>query len=182
MDLESQKVNMKGICTVSFLVALLTVAGLPCQSAAQPNGMPPRELQGTQPPLQDPLSAGASRWDLNQDGVFTCEEWKQFMSSVFARADKNKDGFLSASEFDDLRASEHFLASADVGYFDDDRDHRVSRKEFIEKPSPFFARYDANGDCRVTAEEMKGRAIDAKEKRGPPGKGGGMGMPGRGGY
>ena len=57
-----------------------------------------------------------------------------------------------------------------------------SRKEFIEKPSPFFARYDSNRDCRVTGEEMKGRAIDAKKDRGPPGKGGAMGMPGRGGF
>jgi hypothetical protein len=144
--------------------------------------MPPRESQGVQPPPPDPLSAAASRWDLNQDGVLTCEEWKQFMRGVFARADKNKDGFLSSSEFDDLRASERLLATAEIGYFDDDRDHRVSRKEFVEKPSPFFARYDANRDCRVTGEEMKGRAIDAKEKRGPAGKGGGMGMPGRGGF
>jgi hypothetical protein len=59
------------------------------------------------------------------------------------------------------------MASADVGYFDDDRDHRVSRKEFIEKPSPFFTRYDANGDCRVTAEEMKGPSTPRKSEVAP---------------
>lgn len=173
---------MKRLCAVSFVVAFLTVAALPCQSAAQPSGMPPRDLPGMLPSAPDPLSAGASRWDLNQDGIFTCEEWKQFMRTIFTRADKNKDGFLSASEFDEMRASERLLAGAEIGYFDDDRDHRVSRKEFVEKPNPFFARYDANGDCRVTAEEMKGRGIDAEKKRGPPSKGGGMGMPGRGGF
>lgn len=102
---------------------------------------------------------------------------------VFSRADKNRDGFLNASEFDDLRRSERFFASADFLYFDDDRDRRIGRKEFVDRPNPLFVRYDRNNDCRVTAEEMNGTATKNKDK-GPPGKGGpgGMGMPGKGAF
>jgi len=114
--------------------------------------------------------------------VFTCEEWKQFVGTVFSRADKNKDGFLSATEFRDLRNSERLFSSADLSYFDENRDQRVSRKEFADKPSPFFARYDLNRDCRVTAQEIKGPSANGKKNDGPPGKGGSMGMPGRGGF
>ncbi len=31
---------------------------------------------------------------------------------------------------------------ADLGYFDDNRDGRVSRGKFVDKPNPLFARYD----------------------------------------
>jgi hypothetical protein len=39
----------------------------------------------------------------------------------------------------------------------------VSRDEFVNKPNPLFARYDKNGDCRVTPDELRAAS-------GPPSK------------
>lgn len=176
------ELNVNRISTINCMAVLLTTVALPSHPAAQPTGLPPPASQSPQAPPRDPLPSAASRWDLNQDGVFTCDEWKQFVTGVFARVDKNRDGFLSATEFQDMRVSERFFASADISYFDDDQDRRVSKNEFIDKPSPFFARYDLNRDCRVTTEEMKGPSTNLKKDQGPAGKGGPMGMPGKGAF
>ena len=54
-----------------------------------------------------------------------------------------------------IKKADPSLADADFGYFDENQDGKVSRKEFVEKPSVFILRFDKNGDCRVTPEELK---------------------------
>jgi Ca2+-binding EF-hand superfamily protein len=104
----------------------------------------------------DPLLGnGPPVWDANHDGVFTCEEWKGFMERLFASGDKGRKGFLSRQEFESVKTADPSLAQADFGYFDENQDGKISRKEFVEKPSVFILRFDRNGDCRVTAEELK---------------------------
>ena len=58
------------------------------------------------------------------------------------------------------------LTEADFGYFDENQDGKVSRKEFVEKPSVFILRFDKNGDCRVTPEEL--RAATTPQPTGGP--------------
>ena len=163
--------------------ALTVLFALNC-TLAHAQGPPPGGMPGGKPATPDPLVAAASRWDANHDGVFTCEEWKQYASRLFTLADKNTDGFLDAKEFQQLGKVEPIFADAEIAYFDDNHDQRLSRKEFADKPSPFFARYDANRDCRVTAEELKAANGSAPKgdgsKRGSP-KGGGPGGMGGGG-
>jgi hypothetical protein len=57
------------------------------------------------------------------------------------------------------------LADADFGYFDENQD-KITRKEFVEKPSAFILRFDGNGDCRVTADEIRA-AVAPKGPQGP---------------
>lgn len=122
----------------------------------------------------DPLRNGPLIWDANHDGVYTCDEWKKFADQIFTVADRNRDGFLNAAEFPVIRKTDPSFADAELGYFDDNGDGKVSRKEFVDKPSPFIMRNDRNGDCRVTAEELKG--VAPKENPAGRGKrGGGMG-------
>jgi Ca2+-binding EF-hand superfamily protein len=99
-----------------------------------------------------------SRWDADHDGVLTCGEWKQYADRLFTLADKNGDGVLDEKEFQQIGNVEPVFSGADMAYFDDNNDKRISRGEFVDKPSPPFARYDANRDCRVTQEEIKGSA------------------------
>jgi hypothetical protein len=70
-------------------------------------------------------------------------------------ADRNGNGFLSASEFPAIRRAERTFAQAELEYFDDNRDGKVSRPELVDKPSRFIGRYDRNVDCKVTAGELK---------------------------
>jgi Ca2+-binding EF-hand superfamily protein len=104
----------------------------------------------------DPLlNNGPPVWDTNHDGVFTCDEWKRFMEQLFASGDRNRDGSLSPAEFEAIKKADTSLADADFGYFDENQDGKISRKEFVEKPSVFILRFDRNGDCRVTPDELK---------------------------
>jgi hypothetical protein len=111
----------------------------------------------------DPLLAnGPPVWDTNHDGIFTCDEWKAFMDRLFTSADKNHKGFLNPQEFESIKNADPSLAEAEFGYFDENRDGKISKKEFVEKPSVFILRFDRNGDCRVTPDELKAAAAAAK--------------------
>jgi hypothetical protein len=110
----------------------------------------------------DPLIAWAAIWgDPKGEGVYTCEQWKQYATKLFNNADRNHDGYLDAKEFEEIRNADQMLKDADIGYFDDDRDGRVSRREFVDKPNPFFARYDKKGTCKVTLDDLSSVLLPA---------------------
>jgi hypothetical protein len=139
--------------------------GATTSALAQPVGPSPggspKAKAGT---ADDPLVAAMSRWDADHDGVLTCEEWKQYADRLFTLADKNHDGVLDEKEFQQIGHLEPVFSGADMSYFDDNDDKRISRSEFVDKPSPIFARYDTNHDCRVTQDEIKGAATPASDK------------------
>lgn len=107
------------------------------------------------------LNNGPPPWDANHDGIYTCQEWKSFMDRLFVSADKGRKGFLTPQEFASIKKADPSLADADFGYFDENQDGKILRKEFVEKPSVFIMRFDKNGDCRVTPEELKAAANPA---------------------
>lgn len=111
------------------------------------------------------LSSGPPAWDANHDGVYTCEEWNSFADRAFTSADRNRNGKLDPTEFATVRKIDPSLADADFGYFDENQDGRITRKEFVEKPNAFILRFDRNGDCRVTGDEMNA----ANAPKGPQG-------------
>jgi hypothetical protein len=112
------------------------------------------------------LSNGPPIWDTNHDGVYTCEEWKSYMDRLFTSADRNHDGKLDPTEFATVQKADATLAEADFGYFDENQDGKITRKEFVEKPSLFILRFDKNGDCRVTPDEIKA-GLAPKGPQGP---------------
>ena len=112
--------------------------------------------QTTPPPAQDGLlRSGPPTWDANRDGIFTCDEWKGFADRIFTLADRNRDGKLDKTEFATVQKADAALADADFGYFDENQDGKIVRKEFVDKPSAFIMRFDRNGDCRVTGDEIR---------------------------
>ena len=118
-------------------------------------------------PAQDAMLAnGPPVWDANHDGVYTCDEWKKFMDRIFTSADRNHDGSLSPAEFEVVTKADPTLADAEFGYFDENQDGKITRKEFVEKPSAFIVRFDKNGDCRVTPDEIKA-GVAPKGPQGP---------------
>jgi len=86
----------------------------------------------------NPLLSSAPSWDLNGDGIYTCDEWKVFVNKIFDRADKNHDGHVDAQEFKTIKNADPLFRDADLGYFDDDHDGRLNRREFVDKPSPIL--------------------------------------------
>ena len=112
------------------------------------------------------LSNGPPIWDTNHDGVYTCQEWKSYMDRLFTSADRNHDGKLDPTEFATVQKADATLAEADFGYFDENQDGKITRKEFVEKPSLFILRFDKNGDCRVTPDEIKA-GVAPKGPQGP---------------
>jgi len=112
--------------------------------------------QSAPPPAQDGLlRSGPPTWDANRDGIFTCDEWKGFVDRIFTLADRNRDGKLDKAEFATVQKADAALADADFGYFDENQDGKIARKEFVDKPSAFIMRFDRNGDCRVTGDEIR---------------------------
>jgi hypothetical protein len=122
-------------------------------------------LAQSAPPTDAMLNKGPPSWDANHDGVYTCDEWKSYMDRLFKSADHNHDGKLDPAEFATVQKADATLADADFGYFDENQDGKITRKEFVDKPSAFILRFDRNGDCRVTADEIK--AATAKKQEGP---------------
>jgi EF-hand domain pair len=144
----------KSVRTVGIAIGLLLMSG------------PPTFAQSAPRPEQDGLlKNGPPVWDANRDGVYTCDEWKGFADRMFSSADRNHDGKLDPSEFATVQKADATLADADFGYFDENQDGKITRKEFVDKPSAFILRFDRNGDCRVTGDEIRA----ANAPKGPQG-------------
>ena len=117
----------------------------------------------------DALVAWAMVWgDVGRTGVFTCDEWKRYAMKLFNDADKNRDGYLSAEEFNSIRNADPMFKNADLAYFDDNRDGRMSRSEFLDKPNLFFVKYDRKHECRVTYDNIMDVAAEAEKTRERP--------------
>jgi EF-hand domain pair len=152
----------KAFCTTNIAVALL-LATVCCASAQSSNAI----ARGSR--LKDTQSGNkADIWDANHDGVYTCDEWRNYLERLFDAADRNRDGRLDQSEFAAVRKMGTILADADFGYFDENQDGRITRSEFVDKPNEFIMQNDKNGDCRVTPDEMKDTGNDQKS---PVGRG-----------
>jgi EF-hand domain pair len=155
--LQIQEKNLeyrKSVVGIGMTLALLLTGSslAVAQSAPRPDAM---------------LNNGPPIWDANHDGVYTCEEWKSFMDRLFKSADRNHDESLSPSEFETVKKADPTLAEADFGYFDENQDGKITRNEFVEKPSVFILRFDKNGDCRVTPEEIRAASNPQTDPRAP---------------
>jgi EF hand len=138
--------NILSICRIG-VVAGLVLTGAPLALAQS------GDVART---AQDASSRnGPDAWDINHDGVYTCDEWKRYLDHAFTIADRNHDGHLDPSEFTTIRRADAGLADADFGYFDENQDGKITREELVSKPSEFILRFDRNGDCRVTPDEMR---------------------------
>jgi hypothetical protein len=124
-------------------------------------------LAPAQPAQDGMLKSGPPVWDANHDGVYTCDEWKSFADRIFTAADRNHDGHLDRSEFPAIQKADAALADADFDYFDENQDGKIMRKEFVDKPSVFILRFDRNGDCKVTPEEIRAANAPKTDPRAP---------------
>lgn len=97
--------------------------------------------------------AAAQTWDLNKDGAVTCDEWVQYVTEGFRQADANGDGALDAEEWKKLVASDRLFEIANLAYYDANGDGRVTLEEMTGKQNLAFKLLDRNNDCQIDRTE-----------------------------
>lgn len=113
-------------------------------------------------------------WDLDKNGTVTCEEWKSYAQSELRAADGDGDGGLNAQEWEKLQASDRLFEITGLGFFDANGDGKVTSEEMAGKQNPAFRLLDRNNDCVIAHDEKATVYSNAK----PKDKGGGDKPPG----
>ena len=154
-----------------YLICSLLVLIQPLPALAQsPGSGGAQHGQGA----DDPIIASLPNWDFNHDGIFTCANWKRYMTQLFNLADRRKRGYITADEFEVVKKSDPMFTNADFDYFDQRKKGRITRSDFVDMPSPFFIRYDPKHACRVSRTELLAPApvtAAAPQRRGRAGMG-----------
>ena len=108
-------------------------------------------------------------WDANDDGLVARSEVPEQMLDRFDRMDENGDGVLEADEIESLPARMGPGAGrggrgmrgdpiARLRSFDANGDGRITREEIPDQAGGMFDRVDANGDNVITADELDAMA------------------------
>jgi Ca2+-binding EF-hand superfamily protein len=110
--------------------------------------------------------SAAQTWDLDKNGTVTCDEWGQYISTSFREADTNGDGALDADEWKVLVKSDRLFEIANISYYDANGDGRVSLEEMTGKQNAAFKLLDRNGDCQIDrTETVQVRGVDAPKPK-----------------
>ncbi len=149
----------RSIATATLLAAAVTVAFLPATASAGKEGG--RHGQFFQ------------KMDQNQDGAISQDEFTAAHDQFFGRWDADNDGAITRGEFMRGRGPKHQAKNGPEGdarrarrqqhketrfnALDTDGSGSISREEFAAGHNATFARKDADGDGRLTRDEMRRR-------------------------
>ena len=143
-------------------LAFAAIAAL-CSAA----GFAPKAF--AQQAADEPLVATANEWG-GQHGVYTCDQWRAYVTRMYRLGDPRHRGYIEAKDFEIIKKASPVFQMATFDYFDMAGKGRVTQKEFIEFESPFFARFDRKHNCHVTSEDI--RAANAPPAQTPMDRGG----------
>lgn len=135
---------------VPALLSIALVAGL----AAGVTGCSSVKLPFSSASDTDVTFVNASQtWDLDRNGVVTCDEWKQYAAGALRQADGNGDGALDATEWAVMASSDRLFDTAGLSYHDSNGDGKVTVDELTGKQNPAFRMLDKNNDCQIAHDE-----------------------------
>ncbi len=109
--------------------------------------------------------------DANRDGAITRAEARAAREQGFRRLDANNDGFISASEREQMAAAAaaNGRSKGGGGQADANGDGKISRDEFLSSPMRGFDRLDSNNNDVVDASEIAAaRTFMARRKQVTP--------------
>ncbi len=124
----------------------------------------------------------AQTWDFDKDGAVTCDEWKNYVTSLHRESDGDGDGSLVDAEFQAMAKTDQLFSIADRSYYDANGDGKVTVDEMTGKQNVAFKQLDKNGDCRIDRNESvrilqvdapKGGTAPNTDQQGPSRQGGG---------
>ena len=144
-----------GIATSAFAADGAGAAG----KAAVRDGKGGRGEHGRHGP-KDPASL-VKRFDKNGDGKLAVAELPERKREHLAKADANKDGFLSVEE---LKTAAAMRGKARFARMDKDGDGALTPSELGEKRWARMKVADANGDSKLTADELRAAHAAGKLK------------------
>lgn len=138
-------------CAITAAIALAgcSTASVPTIGSINPFGSSNQISEIDRAYLQ-----AAGSWDLNHDNVVTCNEWKSYAEDLFNSADTDHDDSLDASEWNNLTKIDKMFVTADLRYFDQNGDGKVTRQEFVDKPNPAFVLMDKAGSCKLDGTQI----------------------------
>jgi len=119
----------------------------------------------------DLLVSTAREWG-GQNGVYTCDQWRSYVTRMYRIGDPRHRGYIEAKDFEIIKKASPVFAMATFDYFDMAGKGRVTQKEFIEFESPFFARFDKRHNCHVTSEDIRAAATAPAASQTPMQRGG----------
>ena len=94
--------------------------------------------------------------DANHDGKVTKQEYNDARAALFARMDRNGDGFIDdADSREGANERGQRAAAALRGRIDSNGDGKVSKEEFLNAPTMMFDKFDANKDGVLDAQELE---------------------------
>ena len=108
----------------------------------------------------------AATWDLNHDGNVTCDEWKQYATSIYKEVDVNHDGKLTPDEFERLTKIDRLFLTANFAYYDADHKGYVTQADFVDRPNPAFLQLDQENTCVIKTYQLRAAISDDPKKPG----------------
>lgn len=105
--------------------------------------------------------------DANGDGNITWQEMLDTRSAMFARLDRNGDGFIDSKDSPRMGPMKARFEEALAGVqgADANGDGRVSRSEMLDGPAPLFEKGDTDGDKVLSAAELSALRAEAPEAK-----------------
>lgn len=97
--------------------------------------------------------AAAGTWDIDKNGSVSCDEWKEYVSTLLRETDGNGDGTLDAQEYQAMARSDRLFETVKLSYYDANSDGRVTADELAGKQNRAFALLDKNSDCQIDRTE-----------------------------
>jgi Ca2+-binding EF-hand superfamily protein len=93
--------------------------------------------------------------DANHDGKVTKQEYNDARAALFARMDRNGDGFIDdADSRESANERGQRAAAALRGRIDTNGDGKISKDEFVNAPTMVFDKFDADKDGVLDAQEL----------------------------